>query len=114
MDDKTYSCRLKPNERSHLREYWNNVFSDFVHTAFKHDIDMVQNNKRKNRMQSYSSSIILVAIGFFFLFNLFNIIFFSLAWFLMFALGTCFSIWGVTNFALEIREYKKKRLGRKK
>ena len=105
MSDKTYSCRLKDEEIKHLDSFWSS-FSDFVHAAFKSDILKVKNNTKRNRIKTYTSSIILIAIGMWFLFSLFQMSFATLGWFLVFALGTCFSVWGVVNMYLEVKEHK--------
>lgn len=104
--DNQHFCRLGIDEESHLDIYWGGKFSDFVHAAFKQDIKKIKNNNKKNRIQSHASSIVLIAIGFWFLFSLFNIPFFNLQWLMIFALGTCFSVWGLVNMFLEVRQYQ--------
>jgi len=105
QDNKYYS-RLNIEEEEHLNTYWDSKFSDFVHAAFKSDILKVKNNTKRNRIKTYTSSIILIAIGMWFLFSLFQMSFATLGWFLVFSLGTCFSVWGVVNMYLEVKEHK--------
>ena len=78
----------------------------------KNQLEKRKNNKKKNRIQTYAASLVLVAIGLFFLFSLFNIPFGGLGWFLTMALGVCFSIWGLVNLALEVKEYRQARRNR--
>lgn len=102
MSEKTYSCRLKDDEESHLDSYWSS-FSDFVHTAFRVDIEKVKTNKKKHRMQTLGTNLIYLGFGVIILFQMFNLDFLSLGWFIVFALGMCFFGIGMYGIALEVK-----------
>jgi len=67
MSDKTYGCRLYPNERQYLEEHYDN-FSDYVHDSFKRDIELTKKNYKNNKFQSHLQHIIYIGLGLIFLF----------------------------------------------
>ncbi len=108
MEDKTYSCRLKTDEKQHLESFWSNVFSDFVHSAFKQDIQKVKTNKKKNRLQAMGTNLIYLGFGVMILFQMFNLGFLSIGWFVVFALGMCFFGIGFYGIIVEAKPFGKR------
>jgi len=102
MSEKTYSCRLKDDEEHHLNSYWSS-FSDFVHSAFRQDIQKVKTNKKKNRIQRYGQNMIYLGFGIIILFQMLHLGIFSLSWFIVFALGMSFFGMGFYGIALEVK-----------
>jgi len=107
MSEDIRTHRLFSNEKEYLENYFDNKFSEYVHNSFKRDIELTKNNKKKNKIQRFSTDIIMMALGSFFLFNtptqghLFSMI-------LLFLLGMFFSIWGIVSLYLNIKEVRKK------
>ena len=67
MNDKTYGCRLMPQEREYLEKHFDN-FSDYVHDSFKRDITLSKNNKKQNKLQKHLQDGIFIGLGLIFLF----------------------------------------------
>ena len=104
MYDKTHSCRLMPKEREYLNKYYSS-FSDYVHDSFKRDIELSKNNRKKNKLQKYSTSFIMLCIGSFFLLTVNNISnLLSAIVFLL--LGVFFTANGAVNFYYDFKEKK--------
>ena len=67
MNDKTYGCRLMPDERTYLEKHYDS-FSDYVHDSFKRDISLTKNNRKKNKIQKHLQNGIWIGLGIIFLF----------------------------------------------
>ena len=102
--EKFSSCRLIEEEVNHLNTYWDGKFSDFVHTAFKRDINLVSNNKKKNRLQQYSFSLVMVGLGCMFILYSFGIsgLF---GWLMVLLLGVFFIVTGLVNILLDLKVF---------
>ena len=107
--DNFKGCRLEIEEEQHLSKFWSNKFSDFVHAAFRVDIDKVKTNKTKNRIQSMGTNLIYLGFGVMILFQMFNLDFLSLGWFIVFALGMCFFGIGFYGIIVEVKPFGKRR-----
>ena len=67
MNDKTYGCRLMPQERTYLEEHYDN-FSGYVHDSFKRDITLTKNNRKQNTLQKCLQDYTFIGLGVIFLF----------------------------------------------
>lgn len=67
MNDKTYGCRLMPQERKYMEDHYDN-FSDYVHDSFKRDITLTKNNRKQNKLQKHLQDYIFIGLGLIFLF----------------------------------------------
>ena len=99
----THSCRLSDVEKNHLKEYWDNKFSDFVHSAFKTDISKVTTNKRQNRIQKFTTDVVMLGFGAIFI--LFSLNTSNLWGFLLvFGLGVFFMINSLITVFMGLKE----------
>lgn len=103
MGDETHSCRLYTEEKEHLNRFWKGKFSDFVHSAFKQDIQKVKTNKKKDHIQQFGQNLIFLGFGVIILFQMFNLDFMSIGWFVVFALGMCFFGVGLYGLVVEVK-----------
>lgn len=108
MEEKIFNTRLKEDEQNHLQKYWNGSFSDFVHSAFKQDIQKVTTNKKKDRIQRYGQNLIFLGFGVIILFQMFNLGFLSIGWFVVFALGMSFFGIGLYGIMVEVKPFGKR------
>jgi len=105
VSDKVYPFRLTDDEEKHLKKYWNNKFSDFMHEAFKKDISITDNNIKKNRIQIIATNVIYLCLGMMFLFYTLTITN-LLAKIISFLIGIFIVGYGALNIYLDRKENK--------
>ena len=110
--EKFSTCRLVSKEVEHLNNYWDGKFSDFVHNSFKRDIELVNNNRKKNCLQQYGFSFVMVCLGAWFVLYSFNVSgLFS--WLIVFLLGVFCVITGLVNILLDLKVFYERFFKRK-
>jgi len=106
MSEDIRTHRLFKEEADHLENYWNNKFSDFVHSSFKNDIELTKNNKKRNKFQKFAQNMVMLAVGAIFLFYTYNMdTFFGKLTTLL--LGLLFVSWGGIDIYLGMKEKRK-------
>jgi len=101
--DKVYTCRLFENETNYLNNHYDGKFSSFVHNSFKRDIEMKNNNNKKNILKAFSTHFLFVGLGAIFI--LFSLSVKGLASFLLaFLMGVFFVMTGLVNMFLELKD----------
>ena len=106
-EERTATCRLKDYEQEYINNFWDDKFSDYVHSSIKRDISQIKKNKIKNIFEKSISSMMLLAIGsIFVLFSMQTLDFFSKV--LMLLVGVFFSMYGLTSIFIEVFEQCKK------
>ena len=73
-NEKFLSCRATDNELKYLDTYWDGSFSEYVHNSIKRDIEQIDSNKKRERLEIFnklSPYVVLMALGtIFFLFGM--------------------------------------------
>ena len=102
MSEDIRTHRLFEDESNYLKNH-DMSFSDYVHASFKHNIELTKNNKHVNKLQIYSSSMILLALGAMFLFLTVSIrgLFGQI---MVLLLGVFMTSYGAFNFYTEWRK----------
>jgi len=67
-----HSVGITEAEEKYLKKHYNNEFSRYVHDAFKRDINLTNNNKKKNKLQNYAYNVIMLGLGAIFILNSLN------------------------------------------
>jgi len=68
MVDDFGNYRLSPEERKYLKSYWNNSFTAYTRSSLKHDMELIKNNKKQNKLQKHLQDGIFIGLGLIFLF----------------------------------------------